>query len=122
MNRKVASFLSICMKAGKIGAGERVCEIALRNGSARLVILAGDASGNTKKKFEQKTFYYRVPLLTVGTKDEISRCIGKENRAVFVITDESLAGNVIRIVKGDENDRKGVNAWDESARNREKVQ
>ena len=107
MDNKICSFLSICMKAGKIGAGERVCEIALRNGAARLVILARDASGNTKKKFEQKTFYYRVPILTLGTKDEISKCIGKENRAVFVITDENLAGNVIRLVN---ENREGVNA------------
>ena len=110
MDKKVASFLSICMKAGKIGAGERVCEIALRNGMARLIILAEDASGNTKKKFEQKTFYYRVPILTIGTKDEISRCIGKENRAVFVITDESFAGNVMRLFKENEKVTEGVNA------------
>ncbi|MCL2352116.1 MAG: ribosomal L7Ae/L30e/S12e/Gadd45 family protein [Firmicutes bacterium] len=108
LDRKVASFLSICMKAGKIGAGERVCEMSLRNGAARLVILAGDASGNTKKKFEQKTFYYRVPIITIGTKDEISRCIGRENRAVFVVTDEGLAENVMRLIG--ENGKKGVNA------------
>ena len=48
---RVMNLLGLCKKAGKTGSGEFQCEEAIRSGRARLVLLAADASENTRKRF-----------------------------------------------------------------------
>ena len=47
--RKVLGSLGLAMKAGDVVSGEFMTEKAIREGIAKLVIVAEDASGNTKK-------------------------------------------------------------------------
>lgn len=93
-NRKIMSMLSICQKAGKIVSGEFAVEKSLQDGSSFLVLIAEDASNNTKKKFENKTFFYKVDCIKYSTKVEISQAIGKLNRSVFSIIDEGFAKKI----------------------------
>lgn len=95
MDKKVASLLSLCMKARKLAVGEHACEIALRNGGTKLVLIAEDASDNTKKKFTNKAFYYQVPVALYGSRDAISKAIGKENRVVVAVTDSGFADGLL---------------------------
>ena len=48
--RKVLGSLGLAMKAGDVVSGEFMTEKAIREGIERLVLVAKDASGNTKKK------------------------------------------------------------------------
>ena len=96
MNKKVLSLLSLCMKARKLEIGETACEIALQNGGAKLVLIAEDASVGTGKKFVNKAFYYKVPVVFYGSRDEISKAIGKENRVVVAVTDSGFAGGLLK--------------------------
>jgi ribosomal protein L7Ae-like RNA K-turn-binding protein len=95
---RLLSLLSLAVKAGRLQAGEDVCERALRSGEAKLVIVCGDASGNTRKKFENKAFYYNVPCRVVLLKSELSAAIGKMNRASAVITDSGFAESADRYI------------------------
>lgn len=79
------------MKAGKIASGEFAAEKAVKTGKAYLVIVAGEASDNTKKKFRNMCEYYRVPYHEFGGKAELGAAIGKEFRASLAVTDENLA-------------------------------
>ena len=45
--RKVLGSLGLAMKAGDVVSGEFMTEKSIREGIARLVIVAKDASGNT---------------------------------------------------------------------------
>ena len=69
--RKVLGSLGLAMKAGDVVSGEFMTEKAIREGIARLVIVAKDASGNTKKKFADSCHFYHVPY--VGTKKCLAR-------------------------------------------------
>ena len=91
MNRKIQSLLSRWQRAGKIVTGEDTVEINVKKGSAFLVIIAGDASENTKNKFVNKCKYYNVPYFICYTKEELSSCIGKYNRSVYAITEVNFA-------------------------------
>ena len=51
-NDKVLSYLGLATKAGKIQSGEFSTEKSVKCGKAALVIVAEDASDNTKKKFK----------------------------------------------------------------------
>ena len=91
IDRRTASLLSLCQKAGKIASGEVAVEKALSSGKARLVIVCDDASERTKKKFTNKSFYYETDCHVCFTKDDLSRYIGKNNRAVVAVLDEGFA-------------------------------
>ena len=51
MTDKALSMIGLATKAGKIASGEFAVESAVRKGKACLVIIASDASDNTKKSF-----------------------------------------------------------------------
>lgn len=51
MTDKALSMIGLATKAGKIASGEFAVESAVRKGKAVLVIIASDASDNTKKSF-----------------------------------------------------------------------
>lgn len=92
-------MLSLCRRAGKLVCGESSCEKALSSQTAFLVIVAEDASDNTKKKFENKAFYYNVPVVFQGTKKELGKAIGKDFHAVIAICDENFAFKINDIIK-----------------------
>lgn len=88
---RILSMLSLCMKAGRIQTGETMGEKLLRNGEAKLLIIAADASENTRKKFINKCFYYKTPVLVYGARETLSKSVGKQNRTVFIVTDPHFA-------------------------------
>ena len=59
---KALSLISLATKAGKTVSGEFCTEKEVKTGRAALVIVAGDASDNTKKKFKNMCDFYEVPI------------------------------------------------------------
>ena len=97
---KVESLLGLCTRAGRLVSGEFAAESAVKDGSAWLVIVATDASGNTKKLFKDKCSFYEVPCFEYGTKESLGHCIGKEIRASIAILDEGFAKSIIKQLEG----------------------
>ena len=77
-NKKARFLIGLSMKAGKIASGEFAVEKAVKQGTAYLVILAEDASGNTEKKFRNMCSYYRVPLVRFLDKESLGAAIGRD--------------------------------------------
>lgn len=71
--RKVLGSLGLAMKAGDVVSGEFMTEKAIREGIARLVIVAKDASGNTKKKFADSCHFTMFLMWSLGTKKCLAR-------------------------------------------------
>ena len=94
MDRALSSMLSLSMKAGKLKTGDSACVKALRSGEAKLIILAVDASGNTKKKFINKSKFYNTPVYIYNPMAVLSHSTGVVNRAVFAVTDSGFATNI----------------------------
>jgi ribosomal protein L7Ae-like RNA K-turn-binding protein len=90
MSKQIISLLSLCQKAGKIVSGESMCEQALKNGSAKIVIIADDASNGTKKNFQDACTYRQVPIYFFATKEVLGNAIGKELRASLAVTDSNF--------------------------------
>ena len=88
---KFFSLLGLCKRAGNLFAGEVAAEQAVRKKQAYLLILAQDASKNTKKKFTNSAVYYELPLAEIGTKEELGRAIGAEMRSIIAITEKGFA-------------------------------
>ena len=88
---KVISLLGLSMRGRNLVSGEFQTENAIKDGSAMLVIVAEDASDNTKKLFRDKCSFYQVPVYCYATKAELGRAIGKDLRSSLAITDAGLA-------------------------------
>lgn len=89
--KKVLSYIGLATKAGALKSGEFLTETTVKDGKAKLVIVAEDASFNTKKMFTNMCTYYKVPIYFFGEKTELGHAIGKEFRASIVLLDKGLA-------------------------------
>ena len=91
MKDKKMNMLGIAMKAGRLVAGEEMVLESVKSRKAHLVIVAADASDNTKKLFKDKCRFYHVPVMEYGTKAELGWAIGKAERSSIAIEDKGLA-------------------------------
>ncbi len=98
MENKVFSLIAIANKAGFLFSGEYKCLEKIKTGEAKLIVVAEDAGKNCKKKFSNKSNYYKLDYLEVGTKQDLGHIVGKKEKAVVVITDEGLKNEVLRKV------------------------
>lgn len=96
---KMMSMLGLCQKAGKLKSGEFASETAVKSGDAWLVIIAGDASNNTKKKFKDMCSFYETDCIEYGTKEGLAAAIGKEERSSLAICDEGFANSIMKLYK-----------------------
>lgn len=95
MQDRVLSLLGLGMRGRNVVSGEFQTEEAIRKGSAMLVIVAEDASDNTKKHFRDKCAFYQVPIRFYSTADELGRAIGKKFRVSAAVCDANLAGAIM---------------------------
>lgn len=94
MQDKVLSMIGLATKAGKTVSGEFMTEREIKSGRATLVVVAGDSSDNTKKKFRDMCEFYKVPIYFYGDKDTLGHAMGKEFRASLAILDEGFAKGI----------------------------
>ena len=79
--------MGLASRAGAVQSGGFLTEKAVQQGSAVFVIIAEDASANTRKKIQDKCTYYHVPFAVCETQDTLGHKIGKESRSCVAITD-----------------------------------
>lgn len=93
---KALSMIGLATKAGRTSSGEFLTEREVKTGRAALVIIAGDASDNTKKKFRNMCDFYEVPIRVFGDKDTLGHAMGKEFRASLAVLDEGFAKGIMK--------------------------
>ena len=88
--------MGLATKAGRTASGEFSVEKAVKEGRAYLVIVAEDASDNTKKKFSNMCHFYRVPIYYYGEKAILGHSMGKGQRSSMAFLDEGLAKKLLQ--------------------------
>ena len=96
---KIFSLLGIAMRGRNLVSGEYQTLEAVKKGSAMLVIVAEDASDNTKKLFSDKCSFYKVPIFRYGTKENLGRAVGQDMRSSVGICNEGLAEAIIKLIE-----------------------
>ncbi len=89
--KKVLSYLGLCKKAGQLVSGEFMTINAIKDGSAKLVIVGTDVSDNSLKKVKDKCDYYHVPYILMSNKETLGHSIGSEIRAMIAILNDGFA-------------------------------
>ena len=92
----ILSLRGLARRSNNIVSGEFATEKAIKTGTARLVIVAGDASDNTKKKFTDKCSFYEVPIAFYSDKESIGHSLGYELRTSVAVTDEGFAKSLMK--------------------------
>ena len=98
---RVLSMLGLAARGRNVVSGELQTLNAVKDGSAMLVIVAEDASENTRKLFSDKCSFYEVPLRMYGSREALGRAIGKEMRSSLAVIDTGLAQSVMRYLESE---------------------
>lgn len=96
---KAYSMLGLATRSRNLVSGEFSTDKAIKEGKACVVIVAEDASQNTKKQFHNSCDFYHVPCFEFGTKEELGHAMGKEERASLAVTNEGFAKSIIKILE-----------------------
>lgn len=100
MNNSYLNILGLANSARKIVSGETLLK-NIRNKKVNLVLIAADASNNTKKKITDKCHYYDVQYYIIDVEsDVLSKAIGKENRVAVGIIDRGFTKKIKEIIGG----------------------
>ncbi|MCD8011154.1 MAG: ribosomal L7Ae/L30e/S12e/Gadd45 family protein [Lachnospiraceae bacterium] len=91
---RVLSMLGMAKRAGRLVSGEFAVEKAVKTGKASLVVVASDASENTKKSFQNMCAYYGVPCRIGAEKELLGHAVGQGMRASLAVTDENFARTI----------------------------
>lgn len=93
LTKEVLSLLGLASRARKIVTGDVLLK-EIRSKKVHLVLIAEDASENTKKKYTDKCSYYHIDCMIVGSVDDLSHAIGKENRVAVGINELGFASQI----------------------------
>lgn len=97
-HNKIFSYLGLAARGRRLVSGEFSTEQAVKKEKAYIVIVATDASENTKKSFRNMCTYYKVNIYFYGNKEQLGHAIGKEFRASIAVTDENLAKAIEKVL------------------------
>ena len=87
INNNILGLIGLAMKAGKVAFGADSAE-------EKLIIVSNESSERTKSKFIKLCENYKIPIIIDGTIDELSKTIGKSNKAVIGIKDINFANSI----------------------------
>lgn len=93
---KIKGLLGIAKKSGNLVSGELAVKQAVQQQEAYLVVVAKDASDNTKKLFNDKCTFYEIPIITAFDKDSLGRAIGCDQRSSAAVTDKGIAEAILK--------------------------
>lgn len=98
MTDKVYSFIGLATKARKLISGEETCERALKGTDVSLIIVAEDASQNTKKKFADSCKFRNIEIRVFGKKEMLGKYTGKNIRSVVAILDKGFSKKLMEMI------------------------
>ena len=101
MEERLCGYLGIAAKGKMLVSGGFSVEKAVKSGRAGLVLTAGDASENTKKKFRNMCEFYGVPFCVFSDSATMGRVIGRGFRMTCAVTDGRLAQAVAALLECD---------------------
>lgn len=96
MRSKIESYLGFAKKSGNLISGGNTCEIAIRKGKIKLLIIAEDIAENSKEKMIKLAIANNIKYVIYGLSDELSQMTGSVGRSVFGIKDENFANTIAK--------------------------
>ena len=77
-------------------------KIGIKKKKVNLIIVAVNSSERTREKFLKLSEEYKIPIVIRGEIEELSKAIGKSNKAILGIEDINLSNEIQKINNGGE--------------------
>lgn len=100
INNNILGLIGLAMKAGKVVFGADSVEESIEKRKVKLIIVSEDSSERTKNKFTKLCEKYNLPIIVDGNIDELSKAIGKNNKAIIGIKDINFANSIQKKYNG----------------------
>ncbi|MDY2960638.1 MAG: L7Ae/L30e/S12e/Gadd45 family ribosomal protein [Hornefia sp.] len=100
LSSKLSGYLGFAAKSRGLQTGYNTNLLLIEKRRVKLLIVAEDASQNTKKKMTQKCKANETEYRIFGTKEDLSKITGRYESSTFAITDDNFS----KVIK-DEIDR-----------------
>lgn len=100
INNKILGLIGLAMKAGKISFGADSVEENIVKKKVKLVIVSKDSSERTQRKFADICENYNIPIIIDGEIENLSKAIGKSNKAIIGIKDINFADTIQKKYNG----------------------
>ena len=93
--RDPLALLGMARRAGALARGTGSTKRALKEGRARLVLLAQDASETQRDKVMKLLRHRKTPSATVGTRETLGSAVGSAPVSAVAVTDTEFAREVV---------------------------
>lgn len=91
-------MLGLARRAGDVAFGEGAVLDSIRSRKAKLVIVARDASSNTKKKFLNKSEFYGVAYTEQLDRFTLGKACGKDFAVVMAVKNDGIAAKMLEVL------------------------
>ena len=88
---KILGMIGLARRARALCGGGYLTEEAIKDGKAKFVIVACDASDRSKKNIINSCEYYNVPYVEFSDMESLGRVTGGGEKSVLAITDQNFA-------------------------------
>lgn len=102
INNKICGLLGLATRAGKTVFGTEACIQAIEKNKIKLLIIATNAAERTKMKFNSICSSKNIPIVEILSIEELSKAIGKDNKAIIGIKDINFSKEIEKIINGGE--------------------
>lgn len=94
INNKILGLIGLAMKAGKVCFGADSVEENVLKRKVKLLVISEESSERTKNKFIKLSKDYNIEYIIYGKIEELSKAIGKNNKAIIGIKDLNFAKSI----------------------------
>lgn len=94
----VLRLLGLARRAGAVVPGTEAVRQAVRRGQARLVVMAGDASGVQLNKIRSALRHRPIPWAILGDRAALGGVVGHDPVSALAVTTASFAAEIQRKV------------------------
>ncbi len=92
----LSGALGLARRSGQLGFGARIVRERIRDGAARLVVVAGDASPRARERLARLCRQHGVPVVTCESGAALGRWLGLGILSAVAILDEGLASSILK--------------------------
>ena len=111
MREKALHLLGMMRRANALSVGEVNTGACAREGKAKLLLLASDASGNARDRAESFAAGRGLTLVELPfTKEDFSAAVGVSGGSMAAVTDLGFANALLVLLAGEEPERYGAAA------------
>ena len=96
---RILGMIGLAKRAGCVVGGDFAVTSAVKDKKAKLVIIAENASSNTKKKIENSCEQYGVDYVEFSDTYSLGRYTSSDVRATIAITDTNFAEAIVAKIK-----------------------